>query len=268
MSETNYNNFLFQGKQRELLELLVQDYGKEYAQDVLWNLMTSATNGDTCTEKQTVKFWVDKLQDIPGSTLLENQDQDKKISYKLTDKEKEARCYLQSYIRKGIPIPIEDLINYSSPASKSPNFIDVNEFTRVERLRYFTNILDKLEQAEEQDLPSELLKYIYNESGIYALLASRKIVYIGSTTRSFQQRAREHYRGIQEYLKTGKSVLYAYSLFKPGDTIEFMPMLLANNVAYPKEQIPEHDLKTMELTFISLIQPKGNLAGTSQEFRY
>lgn len=69
MSETNYNNFLFQGKQRELLELLVQDYGKEYAQDVLWNLMTSATNGDTCTERQTVKFWVNKLQEMDDWVL-------------------------------------------------------------------------------------------------------------------------------------------------------------------------------------------------------
>lgn len=264
MSETNYNNFLFQGKQRELLELLVQDYGKEYAQDVLWNLMTSATNGDTCTERQTVKFWVDKLQEMDGWVSTKNNN----ISYKLTSAEKVARRGFQRCLLHGIHIPIQDLIEYSNPVSKDKNFITTDQLTRSQRLKYFLGLLDELEKTEEEKWPDKIIKHIYNESGIYALCRDKCLIYVGSTTRSFQQRAREHYRGIQEYFETGKSTLYAYSLFKPEDTINFRPLLIANNIASSQEQISEYDLKTMELALISFIQPEGNIAGTSQEFRY
>lgn len=265
MSETNYNNFLFQGKQRELLELLVQDYGKEYAQDVLWNLMTSATNGDTCTERQTVKFWVDKLQGMNSPIQIKSNNN---ISYKLTSSEKLARRCLQDELSRGIYIPIQELVEYSNPIEKAKNFIPTEQFTRYQRLKCFLGLLNELEASEDKEWPSKLIKYTYNESGIYALCKNKNLIYIGSTTRSFQQRAREHYRGIQEYFETKKSALYAYSLFEPEDTINFRPLLIANNIAYPQEQIPEYDLKTMELALISFFQPEGNLAGTSQEFRY
>ena len=132
MSETNYNNFLFQGKQRELLELLVQDYGKESAQDVLWNLMTSATNGDTCTERQTVKFWVDKLQGMDSPIQIKSNNN---ISYKLTSSEKIARRCLQDELSRGIYIPIQELVEYSNPIEKAKNFIPTEQFTRYQRLK-------------------------------------------------------------------------------------------------------------------------------------
>ena len=263
MSETNYNNFLFQGEQRKLLEILVQDYGKEYAQEVLWNLMTNATNGDVCTEKYTVKFWINKLQEYGEWT----SPKDDNISYKLTNAEKIARRSFQNCLCN-VYIPIQDLIGYSNPIDKNKNFITTDQLTRNQRLKYFLGLLDELEKTEEEKWPDKIIKHIYNENGIYGLCRNKSLIYIGSTTRSFQQRAREHYRGIQEYLETGKSTLYAYSLFRPQDTINFCPLLIANNIAYPQEQIPEHDLKTMELALISFIQPEGNLAGTSQEFRY
>ena len=42
----NYDNFVFYGSWRETLEGFAEDFGKEYAQEALWNLMLSGTAGD------------------------------------------------------------------------------------------------------------------------------------------------------------------------------------------------------------------------------
>ena len=54
----NYDNFVFYGSWRETLEGFAEDFGKEYAQEALWNLMLSGTAGDMETSKKSIINWV------------------------------------------------------------------------------------------------------------------------------------------------------------------------------------------------------------------
>jgi hypothetical protein len=51
---SNYNNFVFYGSWREVLEGFREDFGMEYAQETLWNLMLMATAGDIETDKKSI----------------------------------------------------------------------------------------------------------------------------------------------------------------------------------------------------------------------
>ena len=55
---SNYDNFVFYGSWRETLEGFAEDFGKEYAQEALWNLMLSGTAGDMETSKKSIISWV------------------------------------------------------------------------------------------------------------------------------------------------------------------------------------------------------------------
>lgn len=55
---SNYDNFVFYGSWRETLEGFAEDFGKEYAQEALWNLMLSGTAGDMETSKKSIINWV------------------------------------------------------------------------------------------------------------------------------------------------------------------------------------------------------------------
>lgn len=54
----NYDNFVFYGSWRETLEGFAEDFGKEYAQEALWNLMLSGTAGDMETSKKSIISWI------------------------------------------------------------------------------------------------------------------------------------------------------------------------------------------------------------------
>ena len=49
---SNYNNFVFYGSWREVLEGFREDFGDDYAKETLWNLMLMATAGDIETTKK------------------------------------------------------------------------------------------------------------------------------------------------------------------------------------------------------------------------
>lgn len=55
---SNYDNFVFYGSWRETLEGFAEDFGKEYAQEALWNLMLSGTAGDMETSKKSIISWI------------------------------------------------------------------------------------------------------------------------------------------------------------------------------------------------------------------
>ena len=50
----NYDTFVFYGTWRETLEGFREDFGDEYAQEALWNLMLAATGGDLETNKKSI----------------------------------------------------------------------------------------------------------------------------------------------------------------------------------------------------------------------
>lgn len=59
----HYENFMFMGGWRDTLEGMKVSFGEDYAKDVLWNIMTVATAGDTTTEDPFT------LQYIRGSVM-------------------------------------------------------------------------------------------------------------------------------------------------------------------------------------------------------
>ena len=51
---TNYTNFVFYGSWRETLEGFRDDFGEDYANEALWNLMLAATGGELETDKKSI----------------------------------------------------------------------------------------------------------------------------------------------------------------------------------------------------------------------
>ena len=54
----NYDNFVFYGSWREALEGFCEDFGEDYAKEVLWNLMTFGTNGEINTNKKSIEGFI------------------------------------------------------------------------------------------------------------------------------------------------------------------------------------------------------------------
>lgn len=52
--DSNYETFVFYGSWRESLEGFKEDFGEEYAKEVLWNLMTVGTTGEIETDKKSI----------------------------------------------------------------------------------------------------------------------------------------------------------------------------------------------------------------------
>ena len=50
----NYDNFVFYGSWRDTLEGFREEFGDDYAKEVLWNIMTCATAGDIETQKKSI----------------------------------------------------------------------------------------------------------------------------------------------------------------------------------------------------------------------
>lgn len=103
--------------------------------------------------------------------------------------------------------------------------------------------------------------------GVYAILADEEIIYIGSTTRSFDIRIKEH----KDSVKSGSEKLKLYSIIRQlqqeKKKISWRPIVncrsLKTNKIFTKD-----DIESMELAFISYFQPIGNLAGKEVPFRY
>lgn len=54
----SYENFVFYGSWREALEGFKEDFGEDYAKEVLWNLMTFGTSGDINTSKKSIEGFI------------------------------------------------------------------------------------------------------------------------------------------------------------------------------------------------------------------
>lgn len=50
----HYEDFVFRGGWRYTLEGFAEEFGEDYAKEVLWNIMTMATAGDLYTEKKSI----------------------------------------------------------------------------------------------------------------------------------------------------------------------------------------------------------------------
>ena len=127
--------------------------------------------------------------------------------------------------------------------------------------------LDILFEKDETGHFSRLGKYPqYNHYGVYGLYRNNQLVYIGSTSRPFKERIREHYQNIQKTIETGKSNFQVYSLFAKEDKISVSILIDMYEVGY--KQLTERDLRAMELAMITYFAPVGNVSGLKQGFQF
>ena len=106
----------------------------------------------------------------------------------------------------------------------------------------------------------------YNHYGIYGLYRNNQLVYIGSTSRPFKERIREHYQNIQKAIETGKSNFQVYSLFTKNDRVSVSILIDMYEVGY--KQLTEKDLRAMELAMITYFAPIGNVSGLKYGFQF
>ena len=116
---------------------------------------------------------------------------------------------------------------------------------------------------------------------IYAIreLNHDRIIYIGSTTRTLEQRYDEHRRALEEYgdyvegrketFSKGNMALYQglYWLKKNRFDIRMEVLLDIKDMKYRRGwRCTERDLRLIECAMIAKYQPEYNLAGRSQFF--
>lgn len=127
--------------------------------------------------------------------------------------------------------------------------------------------LDILFEKNEAGHFSRLDKYPqYNHYGVYGLYRNNQLVYIGSTSRPFKERIREHYQNIQKAIETGKSNFQVYSLFTRNDKVSVSILIDMYEVGY--KQLTERDLRAMELAMITYFAPVGNVSGLKYGFQF
>lgn len=158
------------------------------------------------------------------------------------------------------------------------------KLTEEEAWPYFSNMIDlpkkyqgfmdefkKLTGIEiiYSDFPeSVLFSELRKSYGVYAIYADDKIIYIGSTIRTFDIRFAEHQQAIQNL---NQPQLDVYDLIRTlqeaGQTITFKPLIDCSKLQTNKT-LTTHDIESMELALIQEHQPIGNIAGLTKPFLY
>lgn len=103
--------------------------------------------------------------------------------------------------------------------------------------------------------------------GIYGIYYAGKLVYIGMTTNSFEERFKQH----QEYYKKNSNRQYLYPYLHTlgsESLIEYKPLIKVEDISkyHRKTQIRKKELQCMEYALITLLKPEGNISGTIQPY--
>lgn len=99
--------------------------------------------------------------------------------------------------------------------------------------------------------------------GVYGIYKNDTLLYIGSTMREFSVRFEEHSNNIINH----SNELYVYSLIEDDDNITFKKLIDAATLKTNSE-LTKRDIQSMELALINTMNPPGNLAGRSYEYKY
>lgn len=108
-------------------------------------------------------------------------------------------------------------------------------------------------------------KGVEKRSGIYGIYKDDKLVYIGYTSRDFQDRFKEH-RNIIYGKEEAPKNMKLYSIIHKGENLCMKELICKNDVKC--EDLTERDLKAMELALITLYQPEGNLQGVTMNYKF
>ena len=105
-------------------------------------------------------------------------------------------------------------------------------------------------------------------SGVYGIYVNDKLVYIGSTTRSFDVRFKEHRGRMLDKDWEGQPKLYQRlrEAFERGDRIQLIPLVEVERMKKKGKGISKRDLAIMELAFISCYLPECNIEGVEKPY--
>lgn len=162
--------------------------------------------------------------------------------------------------------------------------IKSNELTEEEAWSYFSNMIDLPKKYQgfidefkaltgveiiRGDFPeSVLFPELRKPYGVYAICADDKIIYIGSTIRTFDIRFAEHQKAIQDLKQPQLDVYDLIRIFQEaGQTITYKPLIDCSKLQTNKT-LTTHDIESMELALIQEHQPVGNIAGLTKPFLY
>lgn len=123
-------------------------------------------------------------------------------------------------------------------------------------------IFDTISASQWLRLNNEIPQFEHQqEKGIYGIYYKDELVYIGNTSKSFQDRFSQHLSS----LSCGSQHLYVYlrELNAKPEDLSIKPLYILDD-----DRINTYGLSCIELAFIKFFQPKGNLAGRTQPYQF
>lgn len=164
----------------------------------------------------------------------------------------------------------------------SIKIVNCREMAEEIQKRYSTLNIKSIKTIENyvgdinRSLPEKILQpitaaKIINDKksyGVYAIYADDKIIYIGSTIRTFDIRFAEHQQAIKDLKQPQLDVYNLIRIFQEaGQTITYKPLIDCSKLQTNKT-LTTHDIESMELALIQEHQPVGNIAGLTKPFLY
>ena len=105
---------------------------------------------------------------------------------------------------------------------------------------------------------------VYEKAGIYGIYLNDKLIYIGSTQRSFKQRLKEHNYKLNNH---DSGYLYTYlNKYSNIKTKLSLRSLLVFDYIRTTKEISQTEVGWIELSCISMFRPICNLAGVKTNF--
>lgn len=121
--------------------------------------------------------------------------------------------------------------------------------------------VEKCRKKEEKELEKENAN-----RGIYGIYLNGELIYIGKTDVSFEVRYQQHKKAIEE----GSEAQYLYKYLKGkmnGNDVRLKPIINVKELN-TKDRITNRDIEAMELALIHLYQPKCNIQGVLQPYKF
>lgn len=161
------------------------------------------------------------------------------------------------------------IINCREMAEEIQKRYSILNIKSIKTIESYVGIINRnLPEKILQPVATAKIKNNKESYGVYAIYVNDKIIYIGSTTRTFDIRFNEHQKAL---LDLNQPQLNVYSLIRilqeAGQTITYKPLIDCSKLQTNKT-LTTHDIESMELALIQEHQPVGNIAGLTKPFLY
>lgn len=154
-------------------------------------------------------------------------------------------------------------------------YLDENILKRIENLREQASFIFP-EVALTKTIIKRLREIFYNHNlsmkkkwdidikgrGIYGIKIKDRIVYVGMTMVSFKTRWSRHLSNMKN---KRENELYLYDTLRKNPDFKFCVLLNIDDIK-TSYVFTEHDVKVMELAFITYFQPKCNYLGMKNNY--